>query len=95
MVQLTSEIRDISSYATYVVRNDTRLVDELSRVSFTAPAEAGRQAGITMPDLLYSGRTGRSRKERLIRYNVVTSCRSWQERAKAANGESSKYVSDG
>lgn len=34
MVQLTSEIRDISSYATYVVRNDTRLVDELSRVSF-------------------------------------------------------------
>lgn len=95
MAQLASEIRDISSYATYVVRNDTRLVDELSRVSFTAPAEAGRQVGITMPDFLSSGRTGRSRKERLIRYNVVTSCRSWQERAKAANGESSRYVSDG
>ena len=95
MAQLASEIRDISSYATYVVRNDTRLVDELSRVSFNAPAEAGRQAGITMPGFLSSGRTGRSRKERLIRYNVVTSCRSYQERVKAANGESSKYVSEG
>lgn len=42
MAQLTSEIRDISSYATYVVRNDTELVDELSRVGFTSPAEAGR-----------------------------------------------------
>ena len=64
MGRLASEIRDISAYATYVVRNDARLGDELSRVSFTAPAEAGRQAGITMPGFLSSGRTGRSRKER-------------------------------
>ena len=92
---LASEVRDISSYATYVVRNDGTLGGELSRVTATAPAEAGRQAGVTMPDFLSSGRTGRSRKERLLQYNVVTSHRSYQERVKAANGESSKYVSQG
>ena len=48
-----------------------------------------------MPDFLSFGRTGRSRKERLVQYNVVASCRSWQERNKAAKGESSKYVSQG
>lgn len=48
-----------------------------------------------MPDFLYSGRTGRSRKERLVRHNVVTSYRSYQERVKVANGEGSKYVSQG
>ena len=30
-----------------------------------------------------------------MRHNVVTACRSWQERDKAANGESSKHVSQG
>ena len=30
-----------------------------------------------------------------MQYNVVTSYRSWQERIKAVNGESSKYVSQG
>ena len=48
-----------------------------------------------MPDFLVTGRSGRSRKEKLLQYNVVTSCRSWQERAKVANGESPKYVSQG
>lgn len=92
---LASEIRDVSAYAAYVVRNDEVLGDELARVSATAPAVAGRRAGVTMPDFLASGRTGRSRKERLVQYNVVTSYRSWQERIKAVNGESSKYVSQG
>lgn len=92
---LASEVRDISAYATYVVRNDEALGDELARATATPPAEAGRQAGISMPDFLASGRTGRSRKERLVRYNVVASYRSWQERAKAASGDSSKYVSQG
>ena len=92
---LASEIRDISAYATYVVRNDEALGDELARVTATVPAVAGRRAGVTMPDFLATGRTGRSRKERLVQYNVVTSYRSWQERIKAANGESSKYVSQG
>ena len=92
---LASEIRDISAYATYVVRNDARLGSELAHITAPSPAEAGRQAGVTMPDFLYSGRTGRSRKERLVRHNVVTSYRSYQERVKVANGESSKYVSQG
>ena len=92
---LVSEVHDLSAYATYIVRNDEVLGDELARVAATVPAVAGRRAGVTMPDFLASGRTGRSRKERLVQYNVVTSYRSWQERVKAANGDSSKYVSQG
>lgn len=115
MAQLTSEICDLSTYATYVVRNDTKLKGELARVTTTAPAEAGRQAGVAMPDFLVpnkkgedgnplidkksgkpiKNKTGRSRKERLFRHRVVTEYRSWQERIAAANGESSKHVSQG
>ena len=95
MAELASEVRDISSYATYVVRNDEILGDELARVTDTQPAAAGRRAGVTMPDFLVSGKSGRSRKENLLRYNVVTSYRSYMERVQAANGESSKYVSRG
>ena len=92
---LASEIRDVSAYATYTVRNDEALGDELAQITATVPAVAGCRAGVTMPDFLATGRTGRSRKERLMQYNVVTSYRSWQERIKAASGESSKYVSQG
>ena len=95
LASLASEVRDISAYATYVVRNDEALVDELARITAIQPAVAGRRAGVTMPDFLASGKSGRSRKEWLVRHNVVTACRSWQERDKAANGESSKYVSQG
>lgn len=95
MGQLASEIRDISSYATYVVRNDMALGDELAQVSAVSPADAGRQAGVTMPDFLAYDRTGKSRKERIFRYRVVSEYRSWQERMEAVNGESSKYVSQG
>ena len=90
---LASEVCDISSYATYVVRNDTSLVDELSRVSAVQPAVAGRRAGVTMPDFLVVGRSGRSRKEWLLRHNVVASCRAWQERGKVASGDGSRRVS--
>ena len=92
---LASEVRDISSYATYVVRNDEALGDELARATAISPADAGRQAGVTMPDFLVSGKSGRSRKAKLVQYNVVASYRSYEERVKAANGESSKYVSRG
>ena len=40
-------------------------------------------------------KTGRSRKEWLVRHNAVTAFRSWQERVKAVTGESSKHVSQG
>ena len=95
LASLASEVRDISAYATYAVRNDEVLGDELSRVTVAQPATAGRRAGVTMPDFLVSGKSGRSRKEMLVQHRVVTECRSWQERHKAANGESSKYVSQG
>ena len=95
MSQVVSEVRDISAYATYVVRNDMKLGSALADVTASVPAEAGRQAGVTMPDFLAAGRTGRSRKERLFRHRVVTEYRSWQERIDAVNGASSKYVSQG
>ena len=95
LASLGSEVRDVSGYATYVVRNDEALGDELARVTAITPAEAGRQAGVTMPDFLVSGKSGRSRKEKLLQCNVVTSYRSYEERVKAASGESFKYVSQG
>ena len=95
MSQLAAEIRGISSYATYVTRNDTQLEVGLAMAGTVQPAVAGRRAGITMPEFLVTGKSGRSRKEWLVRYNVVTAFRSWQERAKAVNGESDKYVSQG
>ena len=52
MSELASEVRNLSAYATYVVRNDEVLGAELSHVTATAPAEAGRQAGVAMPDFL-------------------------------------------
>ena len=95
LASLASEVRDISAYATFVVRNDVELGDELARVAATQPTTAGRRAGVTMPDFLVSGKSGRSRKEMLVQHRVVTEFRSWQERVDAANGESSKYVSQG
>lgn len=95
MAQLTTEIQGISSYATYVTRNDTQLEAGLAKAGAVQPATAGRRAGVTMPDFLASGRTGRSRKEALIQHRVVTEYRSWQERVKAVNGESEKYISQG
>ena len=95
LVSLASEVRDISAYATYVVRNDEVLGDELSRITVGQPATAGRRAGVTMPGFLATGKSGRSRKEMLVQHRAVTEYRSYRERVKAANGESSKYVSQG
>ena len=95
MAQLTTEVRSISAYATYVTRNDTVLGARLAQAGAIQPAAAGSRASVVMPDFLVSGRTGRSRKERLVQYNAVTSFRSWQERINAVNGESSKYISQG
>lgn len=74
--QLAAEIQGISGYATFVVRNDTMLGDELSQVTATQPATAGRRAGVTMPDFLAAGKSGRSRKEFLVQHRVVTEYRS-------------------
>lgn len=60
LAQLASEIQGISGYATYVVRNDTMLGSDLEQVTATQPAVAGRRAGVTMPDFLVTGRSGRN-----------------------------------
>ena len=103
-------MRSISAYATYTVRNDTQLGVDLAQVTAVQPAVAGRRAGVTIPsELVVKGELhrnkagelveekvfGRSRKEWLFRHRVVTEHRSWQERIKAANGESDKHVSQG
>lgn len=112
---LASEVRGISGYSTFVTRNDTALWVELAKIDVPQPAEAGRIAGVKMPDFLVPDKkdkngkplkdkktgkpikikTGKSRKEKLIQHNAVTAFRSWQERVKAANGESTKHVSQG
>lgn len=101
--QLASEVQGISGYATFVVRNDMKLGSELAQAGAVQPTTAGRRAGVTMPKFFVEdeegkpivGKSGRSRKEFLIQHRVVAEYRSWQERIAAANGESSKYVSQG
>ena len=95
MAELASEVRGISGYATYVVRNDTELPGELAQTGAIQPTTAGRRAGVTMPNFLVTGKSGKSRKEMMIQHRVVTEYRSWEERIKAANGESSKHISQG
>lgn len=108
--QLAAEVRDLSAYATYVARNDTELGTRLAQAGAVQPAEAGRRAGVDIPtELVIKGKLrknkagklveekvfGKSRKERLFRHRVVTEYRAWDERVKAAKGESSKHVSQG
>ena len=95
MAELASEVQGISAYSTFVVRNDTQLEAGLAQAGAVQPTTAGRRAGVTLPEFLVTGRSGRSRKEALVQHRVVTEYRSWQERAKAANGESDKYISQG
>ena len=93
--RLAAEVRDISAYATYVVRNDVTLGERLVQAGAVQPATAGRRVGVTMPEFLVTGKSGRSRKEALIQHRVVTEYRSWQERVNAAEGTYSKHVSQG
>ena len=110
MAELAVEVRGISAYATYVARNDTELGARLALAGAVQPAEAGRRAGVNIPaELVVMGKacknkvgkpveekvSGKSRKERLFRHRVVTEYRAWDERVKAANGESTKHVSQG
>ena len=110
MSQLVTEVQGISAYATYAARNDTELGTRLAQVGAVQPAEAGRRAGVDIPaELVVKGKVyknkagklveekvfGKSRKERLFRHRVVTEYRAWDERVKAANGESTKHVSQG
>ena len=52
MSQLAAEVRGISAYATYVVRNDVTLGERLALAGAIQPATAGRRAGVTIPEFL-------------------------------------------
>ena len=52
MAELASEVRGISGYSTFVARNDTELGVELAKIAVSQPAEAGRLAGVKMPNFL-------------------------------------------
>ena len=52
MAELAAEVRGISAYATFVARNDTVLGVELAEITTPQPAEAGRLAGVKIPDFL-------------------------------------------
>ena len=52
MAELASEVRGISGYSTFVARNDTVLGVELAKITVPQPAEAGRLAGVKIPDFL-------------------------------------------
>ena len=52
LTQLASEVRDISVYSTFVARNDTVLGVELAKIAVPQSAEAGRLAGVKIPDFL-------------------------------------------
>ena len=52
MAELASEVRGISSYATFVARNDAVLGVELAKITVPQPADAGRLAGVKIPDFL-------------------------------------------
>lgn len=107
---LSQLVSDLSAYATYVVRNDTELGTRLAQVGAVQPAVAGLRAGVNIPaELVVKGKlrknkagklveekvSGKSRKERLFRHRVVTEYRAWEERLKATNDESDKYISQG
>lgn len=86
MAFLVSGVWGVSGCATFVVRNGEFLGGELARVAAAVSVVAGRRAGVAMPGFLVSGKSGRSRRGWLMRYNVVATCRSWGERVKVASG---------
>ena len=49
LVSLTSEVRGVSAYATFVVRNVVGFGGGLARVVVVRSAVAGRRAGVTLP----------------------------------------------
>ena len=66
MAELASEVRDLSTYATFVARNDTELGARLAQAGAVQPAEAGRRAGVNIPDVLVvKGKTRKNKGENL------------------------------
>lgn len=93
--ELAHDVRDISSEADFVIRNDEKLladVDVLSHIK--QPNTVGRLLGLTPCDQKARG-TGESRRAMLFQHQVVSNARSWLERVKASGGSSDKFMSRG
>ena len=99
LYELKWEVKLVSDLAYYemTTENLERLKDFLENVSsFYQNKDVGRKLGFFIPEeYLPDSRTGRSRLQRIFGAKVVGELKSWLERAKAANGESAKYVSQG
>lgn len=93
--ELTRDVQDISGEATWVIRNDEKLLDDLEAFShIKQPNTVGRLIGLTPCDQKTKG-TGESRRTMLFQHQVVSQARSWLERIKTSNGSSDKFTSQG
>lgn len=93
--ELARDVQDISGEATWVIRNDKKLLDDLEAFyHIKQPNTVGRLIGLTPCDQKARG-TGESRRNMLFQHQVVSQARSWLERIKASNGSSDKFMSQG
>ena len=99
LYELKWEIKLVSDLAYYemTTQNLERLRDFLDNTCSSIPnSNIGNQLGFLIPkEYLPDSRTGRSRLQRIFGAKVVGELKSWLERTKAANGKSTKYVSQG
>lgn len=93
--KLSCQISEISDWATYVARNEPELPHAVSQMDGIQASVVGRRLGLKLPEYINPRGTGASRRDMLMRHNAVTSIRSWNERVKAAQGDSQKHVSQG
>lgn len=97
--ELKWEVKLVSDLAYYemTTQNLERLRDFLENVSSTyRNKDVGRKLGFVISEeYLPDSRTGRSRLHYMFGAKVVGELKSWLERTKAVNGESTKYVSQG
>ena len=97
--ELKREVKLVGDLAYYemTTQNLEKLRDFLENVSSTyRNKDIGRKLEFIIPEeYLPDSRTGRSRLNYMFGAKVVGELKSWLERTKATNGESTKYVSQG
>lgn len=95
---LSKNVQDVNAYATFTIRNDEKLLEDLEKEKIKETRSsnaAGRIMGLSLPEEIKTRGKGESRKEELYRHNAISGARSWIERLKAFDGTSDKHVSQG
>lgn len=93
---IKKDLELITEYASWILRNDRRLIEDVLNSSVANHNECGRIIGIDfLPESLSGFSSGKSRYSKLLSDRVVREVRSWGERESAFNGLSSKYMSQG